>query len=103
MKTFDVRVMQVILHADYSTAIYRKTLVFETPSHIERYPLVVTTDVRLLDFASKFGKTKAWQSEFLRSISLILISLLLLAYKKVLISRKQQKPQPQITISAPEP
>jgi hypothetical protein len=48
----DSQYIQVILKADYSTSVYKKTLVFECSSHTQRFPLTVTTDQRVLEFVS---------------------------------------------------
>lgn len=42
----------IYLKADYSTVVYKKTLVFKSVGHIQRFPLHLYTDAKILDYAN---------------------------------------------------
>jgi len=48
--------IEITLRADYSTSAYHKTLVFESASHVQRVPISVTTDAKVLEFAAHFAR-----------------------------------------------
>jgi hypothetical protein len=73
--------LEIILLADYSTSAYKKTLVFESGSHKQRFPLVISTDLKVLDFASHFKRSPSWQIEWITSISLLLFAVVTLTWK----------------------
>ena len=84
------------LNADYSTLTYRKMLVFVSSSHLQRFPLHVTTDAKVLEFASQIGKHGSnWRQLFLWSVACILVSVFLLTYKQMLMIQYTNNDQPQ--------
>jgi hypothetical protein len=66
------------LKTDYSTAVYKKTLVFKSAGHVQRFPLHLITDSQILDFASQLKGASG--SNQVQSLVLISASLAVVAF-----------------------
>jgi hypothetical protein len=53
VQTLKTKTFHLYLKADYSTVVYKKTLVFKSVSQIQRFPLHVYTDGQILEFANE--------------------------------------------------